>query len=69
METISVAEITDVRIYKIWGTGKQKAFAAIILDGEFAVHGIRVMEDDNRLWVSFPSRRDSSASSGIYSTL
>lgn len=55
-----MAEITDVRIYRVEGSGKQKAFAAITLDDEFAVHGIRVMEGDNGLWVGFPSRRDAS---------
>ncbi len=55
-----MAEITDVRIYRLDGSGKQKAFASITLDEEFAVHSIRVMEGDNGLWVGFPSRKDAS---------
>lgn len=56
-----VAEITDVRIYKTKIVGKQKAFVAVTLDGEFTVHGIKVMEkDDDTLWVSFPARKDAS---------
>ncbi|MFQ6137385.1 MAG: SpoVG family protein [Candidatus Hydrothermarchaeales archaeon] len=53
-----MAEITDVRIYKLKIIGKQKAFAAVTLDNEFAVHGIKVMENENGLWVSMPARRD-----------
>lgn len=54
-----MAEITDVRIYKLKIVGPQKAFATVTLDGEFAVHGIKVMErDDGTLWVSFPARKD-----------
>ena len=54
-----MAQITDVRIYKTKIIGPQKAFAVITLDGEFAVHGIKVMSrDDGTLWVSFPARRD-----------
>jgi stage V sporulation protein G len=56
-----LAEVTDVRIYKLKIIGPQKAWAAVTLDGEFAVHGIKVMErDDGTLWVSFPARKDSS---------
>lgn len=54
-----MAEITDVRIYKTKAAGHQRAFVAVTLDGEFAVHGIKVMErDDGTLWVSFPARKD-----------
>lgn len=56
-----MAEISDVKIYVTKTDGPQKAFAAVTLDGEFAVHGIKVMaRDDGTLWVAFPSRRDSS---------
>jgi stage V sporulation protein G len=52
-------EISDVRIFKVLGTGKKvKAIASITLGGEFAVHGMRVMErEDGTLWVSMPRQR------------
>ncbi len=53
-----MAEITDVRIYRLKIVGPQKAWAAVTLDGEFAVHGIKVMENEKGLWVSFPARKD-----------
>jgi stage V sporulation protein G len=53
-----MVEISDVRIYKTKIIGPQKAFAAVTLDDEFAVHGIKVMENERGLWVSMPARRD-----------
>ena len=38
--------------------GKTKAFASATIGGAFAVHGIRVMEGENGLFVSMPSRKD-----------
>lgn len=54
-----MVEITEVRIYKTKGAKAQKAFAAVTLDNEFVVHGIRVMENEKGKWLRFPSRRDS----------
>ncbi len=53
-----MAQITDVRIYKLKIVGPQKAWAAVTLDGEFAVHGLKVMENEKGLWVSMPARKD-----------
>lgn len=54
-----MAEITEVRVYPRKIIDKQKAFATATLDGEFVVHGLRVMEkDDGTLWVSMPARKD-----------
>lgn len=55
-----MVEITEVRIYKTRGAKAQKAFAAVTLDNEFVVHGIRVMENEKGLWIRFPSRKDAS---------
>lgn len=53
-----MAQITDVRIYKLKIIGLQKAWEAVTLDNEFAVHGIKVMENEKGLWVSMPARKD-----------
>lgn len=50
-------KITEVRITKSEGQGTLKAFASITLDGIFAVHGIRVVEGKNGLFVSMPNRQ------------
>ncbi len=50
-------EITEVRIYKSKGEGAVKAYASVSLDGEFVVKGLKVLENENGLWVSMPSRK------------
>jgi len=54
-----MAEITDVRIFKSKNEGNLKGFAAVTLDSEFVVHGLRIMENEKGLWIGFPSRKDS----------
>lgn len=57
-----VVEISDVRVFRILGSEKKvKALVSITLGGEYAVHGIKVMErDDGTLWVSMPRQRNPS---------
>jgi len=56
-EEFELAEITEVRIYKARSEGAVKAYASVSLDNEFVVKGLKVLEGDNGLWVSMPSRR------------
>lgn len=53
-----MVEITDVRIYLRENSGNLKAYASVTLDGAFVVHGIKVLEGENGLWVSMPSTRN-----------
>lgn len=53
-----MAEITDIRIYKVEGTGNLRAFATVTLDNAYAVHGLRVMEGDSGLWVGMPASKN-----------
>jgi|TARA_B100001964_G_C14262626_1_gene616784 stage V sporulation protein G len=53
-----MTNITDIRIYKIEGTGNLKAFVTVTFDNSFAVHGIKIMEGDNGLWINMPASRD-----------
>jgi stage V sporulation protein G len=58
-------EITDIRVFRVLGSGKVKAYANVTLGGEFAVHGVKVMErDDGTVWVSMPRQR--SATDGVW---
>lgn len=50
-------EITDIRIRKIGSEGKMKAIVSITFDDAFAVHDIKVIEGQERLFVAMPSRR------------
>lgn len=51
--------VTDVRIKKITEEkfGKLKAYADITLDGCLVIHGLKLMEGENGLFVAMPSRK------------
>lgn len=49
--------ITDVRITKIEGDDKLKAFAALVIDDCFLVGDMRVVEGEEGYFVAMPSRR------------
>jgi len=49
--------ITEVRITKIEGDEKLRAFAALILDDCFLVGDLRVVEGEDGYFVSMPSKR------------
>lgn len=50
-------QVTGVRVRPLAREGATKAFCTIFLDGELAIHDIRVVEGKNGLFVSMPSRR------------
>lgn len=49
--------ITDVRITKVEGDDKLRAFAALVLDDCFLVGDLRVVEGEDGYFVAMPSRR------------
>lgn len=51
-------EITDVKIRKIMSEGRLRAVVSITVDDMFAVHDIKVVQGDERLFVAMPSRKD-----------
>ncbi len=53
-----MAEFTDIKIFKSKSSGKIKAFVNLTIDGEFVVHGIKIMESDKGLWVAMPSQKN-----------
>lgn len=54
--------ITDVRIRRTYPDARLKALVSITIDGDFAVHDIKVIEGPNRLFVAMPSRKDEAGS-------
>lgn len=56
-------EITDIRIRKILPQGRLRGIISITLDDLFAVHDIKVVQGDERLFVAMPSRCDDN---GVY---
>ena len=52
--------ITDIRIRRTYTEGRLRALVSITLDGDFAVHDVKVIEGPQRLFVAMPSRKDES---------
>lgn len=51
-------EITDIKIRKIITEGRLRAVVSITLDHMLAVHDIKVVQGDERLFIAMPSRKD-----------
>ena len=51
-------EITDVKIRKIMSEGRLRAVVSLTIDELIAVHDIKVVQGDERLFVAMPSRKD-----------
>lgn len=52
--------ITDIKVRKIIQEGKLKAIISITIDDTLAVHDIKVVQGEDRLFVAMPSRKDES---------
>ncbi len=51
-------EITDVKIRKLMTDGRLRAIVSVTVDEMFAVHDIKVVQGDDRIFVAMPSRKD-----------
>lgn len=51
-------EISDIRIRKILQEGRLRAVVSLTIDGMLAVHDIKLVQGEERLFVAMPSRRD-----------
>jgi len=47
--------VTEVKIYKIEGKEKLRATSTITLDDAFMVHGLKVIDGENGLFVVMPA--------------
>ena len=51
-------KVTEVRISKLENpSGSLRAFASVTLDDMVAIHGIRVVEGSNGMFLGFPDRK------------
>lgn len=50
--------ITDIKIRKIIPDGRLRSIISITIDNEIAIHDIKVVQGDERLFVAMPSRKD-----------
>lgn len=51
-------QITDIKIRKIIPEGRLRAVISITIDNVLAVHDVKVVQGDERLFVAMPSRKD-----------
>ncbi len=51
-------EITDVKIRRTFETAPLKAVASVTFDGQFAVHDIKVISTQDKLFIVMPSRKN-----------
>ena len=52
-------EITDIKIRRIITEGRLRAVVSVTVDNMLAVHDIKVVQGDERLFVAMPSRKTS----------
>ena len=50
--------ITEIRVRKIIPEGKLKGIVSITLDNVLAVHDLKIVQGEERLFAAMPSRRD-----------
>ncbi len=50
-------EITDIRIRKVAGEGKLKAYVTVTFDDCFVVHNVKIIEGKNGVFIAMPSRK------------
>ncbi|MDR2532831.1 MAG: septation regulator SpoVG [Oscillospiraceae bacterium] len=51
-------EINDIRIRKVLQDGRLRAVVSLTIDNAVAVHDIKLVQGDDRMFVAMPSRRD-----------
>lgn len=50
--------ITDIKVRSLINYGRLRAIISITLDDLIAIHDIKVVQGDGKLFVSMPSRKD-----------
>ncbi|MFP4365313.1 MAG: septation regulator SpoVG [Spirochaetia bacterium] len=50
-------EITDVRVRKVSGNGKLKAYVTVTFDDCFVLHNVKVIEGKSGTFIAMPSRK------------
>jgi stage V sporulation protein G len=51
-------EITEIKVFPVREEGPLKAYVTIVLDRCFAVHDLKVIQGDSRLFVAMPNKKD-----------
>lgn len=51
-------EISDIKIRKTMQEGRLRAVVSITIDNAIAIHDIKLVQGDDRMFVAMPSRRE-----------
>ena len=51
-------QITDIKVRKVFDDGPMKAVVSITLDGQLAVHDVKVINARDKLFIVMPSRQN-----------
>lgn len=51
-------DITGIKIRKVMDSGRLRGIVSVTFDEVFAVHDIKIVQGEKRLFVAMPSRRD-----------
>jgi len=54
-------QITDIRVRKMTGEGKLKAYVTVTFDNCFVVHNLKIIEGREGCFIAMPSRQAGSA--------
>jgi stage V sporulation protein G len=50
-------EITDIRVRKVTGEGKLRAYVTITFDDCFVIHNVKIIEGKSGMFIAMPSRK------------
>jgi len=50
-------EITDIRVRKVAGEGKLKAYVTVTFDDCFVIHNVKIIEGKSGVFIAMPSRK------------
>jgi stage V sporulation protein G len=50
-------EITDIKVRKVAGEGKLKAYVTITFDDCFVIHNVKIIEGKSGMFIAMPSRK------------
>jgi stage V sporulation protein G len=50
-------EITDIRVRKVAGEGKLRAYVTVTFDDCFVVHNVKIIEGKSGIFIAMPSRK------------
>jgi len=50
-------EVTDIRIRKVVGEGKLKAYVTVTFDECFVVHNVKIIDGKTGVFIAMPSRK------------